>query len=86
MIDLIAIEYPDRKELSLAIVNENCADKLCGPVPYKNGISNLAPMLVEHMPHEFTLEKAEQYLMVLHFRHMTEGKNMSGKSYPWVCK
>lgn len=85
MIDLIAIFYSDRKEMSLAIVKEDgVEDKLLGPVPYLNAVTALAPQLAEYLPDKFTKETATHHLMVLHFKNMTARVNSSGQSYPWV--
>jgi hypothetical protein len=86
MIDLIAIEYSDRKEMSLAIVGEGIPDVLKGPVPFKDAVSALAPILAEALPDRYTVDSAKRYLMVVHFRNITQHHNSSGQSYPWVCK
>lgn len=83
MIDLFAVDYGDRQELSVAIVREEgSADAMLGPVPYKNGIGALAPLLVKAMP-RYTLKEAQDLLIFTHFRNCTAGANSAGQRYPF---
>jgi len=83
-IDLMAIDFGDRKELSVFLIHETDRDqdKLLGPVPYKNGVSALAPLLVAALPEQFTLGSAIERLIVIHFRNCTANCNSTGQDYP----
>jgi len=83
-IDLMAIDFGDRKEMSVALFHKSdrAQDKLLGPVPYKNAVSALAPLLVAAMPGRFTPEAAIAYLTVIHLRNCTTNRNSMGVEYP----
>lgn len=83
-VDLIAVDYGDRKEMSVVLLHDSDRgkDRLLGPAPYKGAVGVLAPMLVEAMP-AFTLEAAQNYLTVVHFRNVMAHENSVGVAYPW---
>ena len=85
-IDLIYVDYGDRKEMSLAIVHktDRAQDQLIGPVAHLNSVSFLARKLHLALPGPFdTPEKAEAFLTLVHMRNCIERSNSVGQSYPF---
>jgi hypothetical protein len=85
-VDLIYIEYSDRREMSCAILHESdrSKDKLLGPVPGVNAISYLAPLLATELPESYpTISAATDYLMLVHFRNFSRHENSAGQAYPF---
>lgn len=85
-IDLIYVDYGDRREMSVALINEPNSKQL-GPVAGKEAIKNLAPLLAAELPAQFqTVKSAEDYLTVIHFGNMTRHANSAGQDYPYKVR
>lgn len=82
-VDLIYIEYADRREMSAAVINGEDS-QLIGPVDANGAIKALAPLVSARFPDLIgDLAKIEEYLMMIHFRNMTMHQNSAGQDYPF---
>lgn len=83
VVDLIYVQYLDGLEMSCAIVGGG-KDKLLGPVPSKDAVLALAPMLQRELPERFPdVKAAETHLMFVHFQNMSLHHNSAGQDYPF---
>jgi len=88
-IDLIYVRYSDRGEMSCALTNpDNPADgKLLGPVPAKEAIKALGPLLAKELPDRFKSDQdATNHLVMVHFHNMSRQANSAGQDYPYQVR
>jgi hypothetical protein len=83
LVDLIYVEYSDRREMSVAIVGDG-KDQLFGPEPSNAAIKALSPKVAAALPGMFSdVAAAENYLTMVHFKNMTMCENSAGQAYPF---